>query len=57
MPIARDPGGNQILLAFAGPNEGKVYFWDHEEEPAMPNYSNCHLIADSFREFIEGLHD
>jgi hypothetical protein len=46
-----------ICLSFGGPDEGKVYFWDHEEEPPQPSYANCHLIAGSFDEFIAGLHD
>jgi hypothetical protein len=36
---------------------GKVFFWDHEAETNPPSYANCHLIADSFNEFIETLHD
>jgi cell wall assembly regulator SMI1 len=56
IPIATDPFGNQIVLSVAGADVGKVYFWDHEEEPIPPSYANCHLIADSFDEFIEGLH-
>ena len=40
-------------------DRGKIYFWDHEmeaDEGETPNYSNLTLIADSFDEFIEGLH-
>ena len=29
---------------------------DPDEESGKPTYENCHLIADSFEEFIEGLH-
>jgi hypothetical protein len=57
VPIARDGSGNYICLSFGGSDAGKVYFWDHEEEPASPSYGNCHLIADSFDEFIDGLRD
>lgn len=63
MPIARDPFGNYICIAFRGPNLGKIYFWDHEEEldapddHGEPSYDNCHLIADTFDEFINGLHN
>jgi cell wall assembly regulator SMI1 len=56
LPFARDPGGNLICIGLYGENEGKVYFWDHEEETVPPSYRNCHLVADSFDEFINGLH-
>lgn len=56
VPIARDPFGNLICLAFDGPYKGRVYFWRHEEEADEPSYDNCDLIADSFSEFIAGLH-
>lgn len=56
VPIADDPFGNRICIGTAGPHEGKVYFWDHEEEQDEPTYDNCHLLADSFEEFLNGLH-
>lgn len=60
IPIADDPGGNQICIAVAGPNTGAVYFWDHEhevDEGDVPTYQNISLIANSFDEFIDSLHD
>jgi len=57
VPIARDPGGNVICIATAGPNTGAVYFWDHEREGNRPSYDNIHLIANNFEEFLEGLYD
>ena len=56
IPFARDPFGNLICISMCGENQGKVYFWDHEEEDTPPSYRNCHLIADSFDEFIAALH-
>lgn len=56
VPIAEDAFGNLIVMSNAGPNEGKVYFWDHEEETDPPTYDNCHLLADSFEEFLNNLH-
>lgn len=56
IPIARDGFGNLVSLAIDGPKRGKVYFWDHEEEGDEPGYDNCHLVADTFDEFIAGLH-
>lgn len=61
LPIADDPGGNLILLSIKGIDRGKIYFWDHDLEAdpdlnEIPDYSNLILIADSFDEFINGLH-
>ena len=59
LPIARDVYGNFILLSVKNKDRGKIYFWDHEmeaDEGETPDYSNLTLIADSFDEFIEGLH-
>ncbi|NJO18450.1 MAG: SMI1/KNR4 family protein [Thioploca sp.] len=56
--IARDPGGNLILLGINGKNRGKVFFWlqDFEvEEDEIPEYSNVCLIANSFDEFLNSL--
>jgi hypothetical protein len=60
IPIADDPGGNLVLISVKGPDRGKVYFWDHEmeaDEGEKPDYSNLTLIADSFDEFINSLHE
>jgi cell wall assembly regulator SMI1 len=59
LPIGLDPFGNQICLALAGPNKGRVYFWDHEEEVGedeKPTYENVYFIANSFTEMMDGLH-
>ncbi len=57
IPIAQAPGGNQILLGSQGQWLGKVYLWDHEQEPNVARMSrenlNLYLIADSFVAFIE----
>ena len=53
LPIADDPGGNQICLGIDGDARGKVYFWDHEREGA--GWTNVDLVADSFEAFLRGL--
>ena len=53
--ICEDVFGNKLLLSLKGPDYGKIYFWDHEQETDTPDYSNLTLIADSFDEFINGL--
>ena len=56
VPIAHDAGGNQICIDVSK-RVGAVYFWDHEEEADVPDYSNVYLIAASFSEFLDSLHD
>jgi SMI1-KNR4 cell-wall len=58
IPIARDPGGNLILMSLDGKDKGNVYFWAHEEEcdeGETPNYDNLYPVADSFKRLIESL--
>ena len=56
--IMDDPFGNAICLGIRGPHRGKVYFWDHEEEPDPDEWDgqvetagNLELIAESFAEW------
>ena len=61
LPIADDPMGNAICLAIYGEDEGKVYFWYHEEEDVVdegiePSRDNLYLVAHSFEEFINSLY-
>lgn len=56
-PIA-EVGGCNICLCREGNNQGKVYFWDSEEEnPEIPQpyYDNLYFIANSFEEFLKSL--
>ncbi|NMO17778.1 SMI1/KNR4 family protein [Pyxidicoccus fallax] len=59
LPIARDPGGNPILLAVSGKNQGKVYFWMREYEPDDPDevqeYDHLGFVANSLDEFLGAL--
>ena len=59
LPIANTEG-DAICLAIYGEDEGKVYFWDHEEEDVVdegiePSRDNLYLVANSFEEFIYSL--
>ena len=62
-PVAYDDGGNQICLSISGNDRGKVYFWDHELQAdqtvgeSPENADNIMLVADSFEEFLNGLHE
>lgn len=44
LPIARDAGGNQILLSCEPETFGQVFFWDHER--GNPQQANDKAIAD-----------
>ncbi len=60
--IMDDPFGNAICLGLRGECRGKIYFWDHEHEPAVGKWDgevdtaeNVTLIAASFTDFVNGL--
>lgn len=60
--IMDDPFGNAICIGLAGPYRGRIYFWDHENEPdpeewdgSVETAGNLSLLAHSFTEFVEGL--
>jgi hypothetical protein len=60
IPIGSDPGGNQICISVSGPDQGHVYFWDHEKEAdpddnEEPGYDNLYFVAHSFSDFLNGL--
>lgn len=56
LPIANDPGGNLFILCYQGETVGKVFFWDHENEPFdettdWQNFRNIYYITSSFESF------
>ncbi|KGR82243.1 SMI1/KNR4 family protein [Lysinibacillus odysseyi] len=68
VPIAEDYAGNLICIGISGDREGKIYFWDHENEitarvmlgekeyesVSVDDYwENIYVIADSFFDFIK----
>lgn len=55
LPIADDPGGNQICIGLSGKYRGRIYFWDHEKEGVFFKFSATTILAKSFSEFINGL--
>ena len=57
VPVARDPGGNLILLGVSGAHTEKVYFWLQDFENEEGNFSNVCFIANSFSEFLNSLSD
>ena len=62
IPIADDPGGNCILISTEAATYGKVYLWDHENEPEnasenLSDYPNIYILAINFDEFLNNLRD
>tara|TARA_B100001094_G_scaffold117190_1_gene113040 strand:+ start:7730 stop:8224 length:495 start_codon:yes stop_codon:yes gene_type:complete len=63
LPIASDPGGNDILIGIKGEYRGHIYFWDHEmeydedqDDCTVDEYRlNLHFIAADFKSFINSL--
>lgn len=58
-PIAKDPGGNLILIEIDHDGSG-IYFWDHENESEdgdPPGMDNIYLVSSSFDEFINNLYE
>ncbi len=59
--IMDDPFGNAICIGLSGPHRGRVYFWDHENEPdddwdgSVESAGNLQLLANSFTDFVAGL--
>lgn len=59
--IMDDPCGNAICLGLRGTYTGKVYFWDHENEPDddwdgdVESAGNITCLADRFADFIAAL--
>jgi hypothetical protein len=50
------------LTPIPGEHRGRVYFWDHENEPdldewdgAVETAGNVRLLANSFTDFVAGL--
>lgn len=59
IPIAKDPGGNLILIGING-EKAEVYFWDHENEADdgdVPGMQNMHLVALNLDDFINNLYE
>ncbi len=52
VPIARDAGGNLVVLNLSNSKYGYVFFWDHEEEDARMKIDDLCLIAPSFNDFL-----
>lgn len=58
--IARDPGGNPILLGVTGPNRGRVFYQlTHEgagdQQGPATEWDNVGVVADNFDAFLAAL--
>ncbi len=60
IPIAYDANGNAICIGCKGEREGKIYFWDHEDEldeDGCLRYDDCDvfLVANSLQELLDSV--
>ncbi len=70
LPIATDLTGNLICMGLSGAADGRIYYWDHENELAAKimlqmdlngitsiddYWENLYVVADSFMDFIRNL--
>ena len=60
--IMDDPFGNATCIGLKGEYRGKIYFWDHENEPDPDEWDgkvetaeNIRLVTNTFLEFVAGL--
>lgn len=61
-PIGRDPGGNLFIISLEPKTYGRVYFWDHDNEPPdggdrLADFPNMHELAPDFERFVQDLED
>ena len=65
IPIGSDIGGNLVCLGIKGDQEGKIYYWDAENEQDQEEYlesrgsleenwefHNVYLISNTFKDFL-----
>ena len=62
IPIAADTFGNVLCIGWKGRRQGKIYFWDHEDELDenglfVQDYRNVFLVANSLQEFLDNLEE
>jgi hypothetical protein len=61
--IHDDPFGNAICIGVANGHRGRVYFWDHENEPdedwdgSVEAAGNITLISNSFTNYVAGMRE
>ncbi|RAI83540.1 SMI1/KNR4 family protein [Paenibacillus sp. FSL W7-1088] len=56
IPIASDPGGNQVCLGVTADFYEEIYFWVHDEE-YDDVMDNMHFLAKNIEEFLDNLYD
>lgn len=57
LPIARDPGGNYVLLCTTAEQSGEIYYWDANHFFEQSDESaDTYWVAKNFDDFLAGLH-
>jgi SMI1/KNR4 family protein SUKH-1 len=57
-PIAKDPGGNLLLMGWNGKYTNQIYFWDHDfeaEQGVELNMANMYFISPNLAHLLENL--
>jgi SMI1 / KNR4 family (SUKH-1) len=57
LAIACDGCGNEVCLALTEKEMGKIYFYNHEADDHETAVGDMELVADTFDEFLQGLHE
>lgn len=57
VPIGNTDSDDIICISCLRLTPGAVYLWDHVGEHHPPTYENIYKVADSFEEFLDGLHE
>ena len=53
MPIGDDAGGSILAVQMAGPDAGKIFYWDHEnEQEDQESRANVYLVANNIDDLL-----
>jgi len=56
LPIAKCVTGDLLCLVVEGPQEGQIFFWDHEEEgDEKYTFDNLYFVARGIDDLLENL--
>ena len=53
LAIGEMPGGSRVVMSCAGKDKGRIYAWDHEQDPGVGK--GFYLAFDDFSSFIDAL--
>jgi len=56
LPIGCTDTGDIVCLTIGGLSDGRVMFWDHEQETSPPDYESMYHVAPTLEEFLDSFH-